>query len=274
MAAAERFCAFVDESGQREYGPSTDRYYVVAGVVALAQYLNTYEDEFAGLKRAFFGRRNVEVKSNWLRQPHECKKHYFDPYGITRDQLDTFVEAMYDWLLATKLVLIAGVIDKEQMVEDYADPHHPSALGYQVFLQRYQRFLASKDAIGAVMLDEPSGKSAAGRSWKDLLRRQHRRLKRKGCNYTGATFDNLTDTVGFMDSADSSLVQLADIVAYNTFRQFKDHGAAWDDPSAAELPVYSHFDRILPRFHRRRDRVFSGYGVAKMPTRAKHDWVV
>ncbi|MBN1460609.1 MAG: DUF3800 domain-containing protein [Armatimonadetes bacterium] len=274
MASQQRYCAFLDESGQREYGPKTDRYYVVAGVIALSEYLGTYEDELAGLKRAFFGRRNVEIKSNWLRQPKECRKHYLDKYGITQPELETFVDAMYEWLVATRLTLIAGVIDKEQMQEDYSDPHHPSALGYQVFLQRYQKFLMATNALGAVMIDEPSGKSGPGNKWKDLLKRQHARLKKHGCSYTGTTFDNVLDSIDFLDSAHSSLVQLADLVAYNTFRQFKDHGSAWDDPDATQLSVYPYLDRMLPRFYRARDRVISGYGIAKMPTRARKKWVV
>ena len=42
----------------------------------------------------------------------------------------------------------------------------------------------------------------------------------------------------------------------------------------AHLPVYPFFDRMLPRFDQDSFGVFAGYGVAKMPCRAKHRWLV
>ena len=69
-----RFHAFLDESGQREYNLQTDKYFVVAGAIVRISQRDVYETELNGLKRAYFGTTDVEIKSNWLRQPHECKK--------------------------------------------------------------------------------------------------------------------------------------------------------------------------------------------------------
>ena len=266
--------AYLDESGQREYG-SPDRHYVIAGLIGRAERMARYEDEITGLKRAFLGTPDIEIKSVWLRQPEECEKHYLKGCGIKQARLDAFVDALYDWLAAAEVRIIAGVVDKEQIQERYgAKAHYANALAYQVFLQRYQKFLASRQSKGAVTCDEMPGKTKAGSPWQELLEKQHRKLKRYGCNLTKMRFTNVSPAVTFCDSSESSLVQLADLAAYNTFRQFKDHADQWDDPASEELDLYEYFEQMLGSFHTNRDGVFAGFGVAKMPRKAKHRWLV
>jgi len=265
--------AFLDESGQREYGTATDRYYVVAGAIVPIGLIDAYGLELAGLKRAFFGTTEVEIKSNWLRQPAEKASHYLEPYGITASRLAVFVDALYDWIRSSELLFIAGVIDKQQMRRQYVHPHNPSSLGYLVFLQRYQKFLASRHSMGAVTCDEFSGASAAGNPWRGLLVRQHRVLRRSGCPYTRLRFLNIERRIGFQNSSSAPLIQVADLAAYNVFRQFRDHGSVWDAPDAKQLPLYRYFCLMLPRFHQSPTGVFAGFGVAKMPTRTIHRWL-
>jgi len=268
-----RYHAFLDESGQREHGPSTDRYYVVAGVIVKSQEQDRIEAELAGLKRAFFGTPDVEIKSSWLRQPSDRSRRYLRLYGLTERRLRVFVDRVYDWIVASNLTFIAGVIDKPQVQSQYVNPHYPSALGYQVFMQRYQKFLAQRHVPGHVTFDRITGASRAGTPWRTLLLRQHSRLLRHGCNYTRMDFPTVERTLDFEDSAAFGLIQVADLAAYNVFRQFRAHGTVWDSPSAQRLPVYHYFDRLLPRFHQDSSGVFAGYGVAKMPTRARHPWL-
>ena len=269
-----KYHAFLDESGQREYDPKTERYYVVAGAISPLDKVEIYNIELGGLKRAFFKTPEVEIKSHWLRQPEKRAEHYLEQYGISDKKLTAFVEAVYEWIIATDIMFIAGIIDKVQIVEQYRNPHNCSALGYQVFLQRYQKFLASRHCLGGVTFDQISGSTKAGNQWQKLLERQHRRLKEHGCEYTGIQFPNIEEELSFEDSANSALLQIADLTAYNTFRQFRDHGTQWDDPKAKTLPVYDYFNRLLPRFHQSPSGVFAGFGVAKMPTRTIHKWLV
>jgi len=266
--------AFLDESGQREYDPRTDRYFVVAGAVTRVAELENLRTELDGLKRAFFGTPVVEIKSNWIRNPSERRQRYLNRFKINESRLNTFIKAVYDWILATDIVFIAGVVDKKQMKERYRYPHNPSQVGYHIFLQRYQKFLATRHAAGAVTFDEITGATAAKNQWKDLLVTHHRTLKTRGCRYTHTTFDNVEADIGFANSKTENLLQIADLAAYNTFRQFRSYGSAWDDPSADSLELYEYFALLLPRFHRHSDGVFDGYGVSKMPRKAYHRWLI
>ena len=98
------------------------------------------------------------------------------------------------------------------------------------------------------------------------------KLKRFGCPYTATKFDDI-GALNFADSTSSAFIQLADIVAYNTFRQFRDHGAVYDDPSAKKLDLYPQFEAILGSFDRDASGVFAGRGIAYWPSRAKNKWL-
>jgi hypothetical protein len=128
--------------------------------------------------------------------------------------------------------------------------------------------------LGDVVLDDMSGKTPAGNEWKTLLIRQHAKFKKFGCPYTKIKFTQVDDSITFEDSKHLSLIQVADIVSYNTMRQFRDHGAIWDDPKARRLPLYSYFGKLLPKFDKSNVGIFAGYGVAKMPRIGSNRWLV
>ncbi len=263
--------AYCDESGQRDYGPKTDPYFVVTGAIVKATDATHLEDELRGLKRTFWGAPEVELKSNWLRQPKERDKHYTSVYGITTKEIDELITAIYRWMHRVPIVLLAGIVDKPAMQAKYASPHYSGGVAYNMFLQRYQKVLTKRGATGSVVFDDPAGKSPGGHEWRALLQRQHSILKKNGCPYTKAPFPDV-GALTFADSAASPFIQLADLAAYNTFRQFRDYGSQYDDPACTGWPLYSHFEKVIRLFDTGPGNVFSGFGVAKWPLRKRAQW--
>ena len=51
----------------------------------------------------------------------------------------------------------------------------------------------------------------------------------------------------FVSSARSHLVQVADVVAYNVFRQFLEHGDSWEDEKIQQLPVSLRNDSVAAK---------------------------
>lgn len=268
---AGSYFAYCDESGQRDYGAATDPYFTVAAVITPGTDAPHLEDEIRGLKRTFWGSPDIEIKSNWIRQPHERKRRYADPHGISSKDIDDLVAALYRWLHKAPLSLIAGVVDKPLMQERYTSPHYAGGVAYTMFLQRFQKYVSKRTAEGAVVFDDPAGKSPGGHEWRALLQKQHARLIRDGCPYTKTKFAAI-GPLTFADSRASPLIQVADLVAYNTFRQFRDHGAAWENPRLMKLPTYAHFESILNMFDKGPGNEFAGFGVAKWPLRTKVAW--
>lgn len=159
---------FIDESGQREFGPSTDQYFVCFGSIVRYSDVHNLEVELSGLKRAFFKNPNVELKSNWIRQPKEASKHYYKPLGISPPRLTNLITALYRWIKSSDITFVAGVVDKVQCKGMYTKPFYPSALAYQLVLQRYRSFLSSRQVFGNVTMDKLSGASPSKLKWKDM----------------------------------------------------------------------------------------------------------
>lgn len=265
------FTAYCDESGQRNYGLKTDRFFVVAGVILPADEVCHLEDELRGLKRAFWGKPDIEILSNWIRREEQRLAHYTQPHGIGLPEINDLICALYRWLPNTSITVVAGVVDKPLMEQTYKDPHYPGTVSYTFFLQRYQLFLANRAGMGSVVFDDPAGKSPGGFEWRDLLPRLHQRLKTYGCPYTAARFPNI-GSVTLADSQSSGFIQIADLVAYNTFRQFRDHGKEWEDPRVQQLPMYDHFARIVNLFDLGPGGRLDGYGIAKWPLQQRVAW--
>lgn len=267
------YTVFCDESGQRDYGRGTDNFFVVSGVIVDDRDVDDLCNEIRGLKRALWGKPEAEIKSNWLRIPKERSKRYIDGLGLTQADIDGLMESLIKWIRRAPITFLAGVVDKRLMEEKYAKPHYAGTVAYTLLLQRFQKFLDKNDAEGAVEFDDPAGKSPGGHNWRDLLRRLHFKLRRQGCPYTGMEFEDVNG-IRFADSAESHFIQIADLLAYNVFRQFRDHGAVYDDPDARSLPLYGPFADMSHKLDCSSGGVFAGYGVAKWPADVRNKWRV
>src|SRR5690606_33762819 len=91
--------------------------------------------------------------------------------------------------------------------------------------------------------------------------------------WKGATFPSLS-TQKFVNSQISHLVQVADVCAYNVHRQFQDHGQEWESDEIKSLPMYKYFNRINGKFRKSYNGQVQGYGICKMPEKAKKKWRV
>jgi hypothetical protein len=167
---------------------------------------------------------------------------------------------------------VGAVIDKDQMRQRYKHPYNPSTTAYQFLLQRYQIHCRNGRRIGEVTIDDMTGSTPKKNQWRDLLRVRHRELKRSGCDFTDMKFDNLVDQPRFAASSGFNLLQVADLVAYNVFRQFRNHGDEWDNPGAQKVPVYKALQSLMPRFMRGPNGQVQGYGLVKWPTQHSGHW--
>lgn len=265
---------FLDDSGQKEYGPATSRYFVYAGPIVETAKEDEVSERFTNLKDRVFGDATVEIKSNWMRQPHERRRRYLKRYGITNAEFDAFVEEWYDLMVSDDLSYLAAVIDKPQMLAKYSNPWYASATAYQFLLQRYELELRSRERLGRVRVDDMSGSTPAHNDWRELLRNHHVRLKADGCRLTKLTFDHVAPQLAFGSSARFNLLQVADLVAYNVYRQFREHGDAWDHQAGEQVSIYPWLGKILPRFVLGPGNRLEGWGIVKWPNERKSRWVV
>jgi Protein of unknown function (DUF3800) len=273
---------FVDDSGTKEYSatgvydPSGNtRHFVFAGLLLTVEEERRITAELRRVKKDVFRIDTVEIKSNWLRLEHECEARYLRKFNLAKDALSTFVDRYYQVVLGGDLKLIACVVDKVHMREDYGDhAWYPPAAAYELLLQRAEAEIeeCGPGRCFSVVVDDMTGATPKGNQYRTNLRRHHAQLKQTGSYlYRGIRFPHLRD-VRFVDSKRSELIQVADLVAYNVYRQFRDHGEAWEQVGLHTLPCYDWFARILPKFRTGPDGRIQGFGVGKIPLRTRVPW--
>ncbi len=260
---------YIDESGQREYGIKTSRYFALCGLgipVETWQLLNT---NVYSLKQSYFGAPTVEIKSSWLRQPLSAGARYIEPYHLSREALRECVSRLYDLLDNPAVVLFASVIDKVQMTDKYVAPQSPSSLAYRLLFERFQQFLESQGegSHGLVIFDRIHDANFREQGYENLLAQQHLRYLQQGTEFV--EISNIVEGLLFISSAVNNFIQLADLCAYDVFRQFKEHGSEWDAPQGEQWPLYGYLKRIVHRFYRGPGGLLAGYGLKKYPDFAK-----
>ncbi|MBX3048144.1 MAG: DUF3800 domain-containing protein [Anaerolineales bacterium] len=270
---------FIDESGTKEYaddrvpyGDGRSRYFVFGGVLLENAEASRLTGQIIALKQEIFETKDVEVKSTWLRIPSHRENKYLKKYNISDERLTEFTARYYKILVASKMTLVASIVDKQQVQEDYGNPYYAPAIGYEVLLQRISQGI---EGSVSVTIDDMSGSTPKMTTYKTNLAKQHRRLRQHGSQLIkGMRFDCLLPELKFTDSAKHHLVQVADSVAYNVFRQFRDHGEEWETKGLGTLPMYEYFELIVEKFRQGPYGRIQGYGVAKFPLRNRVGWRV
>jgi hypothetical protein len=92
---------------------------------------------------------------------------------------------------------------------------------------------------------------------------------------TKVRFTSLNTDIKFVNSAHSHQVQVADLVAYNVYRQFSPYslGACLgEDANIAEAQVYPWLKKLLPKFRSDLRGKVQGYGLIAFPLEKKDSW--
>lgn len=238
--------------------------------------LGKINDAINALKIEYFGTKDVEVKSVWLRNARHRKTQYLDPYNITAERLNEFGEKFTD-LIATysaDLKLFAAVFDKRY----YGDRKRltpdgdPLLKTTQVILER----IHSQGGKSVIVFDqmENSLKREKGKHGAMLKIFQ----SNDGMEGTYVpSYTNITD-ISFDQSKDENFLQVADVCAYNVHRQFLEYGRQWVGQEASpdgprKLNTFPYFERLSNNFagHEITD-VVRGVGIVCIPDPAKKNW--
>lgn len=253
---------YLDESGEREYA-SPSRYFVVCTYGVPIEEWKAVNSEVLGLKRTYFNDIKVEIKSNWLRNPGERQRRYHDRYGIAASELAEFTAKLYDAALSHPATIIASVIDKHQMRQRYKVPQSPSSIAYRLIIERVELFLRNTACdYGVMIFDKITDAQFRRKGYENLLSRQHMGYLEKGTDFVQVS--QIAEGLLFIPSHENNILQLADIFAYNVYRQFNEYGDEWDrDRSFSHR--YPYFARIEPKLYTDADGRYYGYGLKKFP---------
>ncbi len=158
------------------------------------------------------------------------------------------------------------------MQEQYTRRQSPSSIAYRLIFERFEKFLENDPNrnFGIVIFDKIAEAGFVKKGYENLLSRQHLKYLSKGTEFV--TIERIIEGLLFIPSTENNFIQLADLCAYNTFRQFREFGEDWEKPSGEGLRTYKYFSKILDRFYADENGRLSSYGIKKFPDRGKIIW--
>lgn len=272
---------FIDDSGSKQwetpYSPDfvdnppprneqnrnfwQNNYFVLAGVHINSDLLSKLNPDINDAKERYFGTKHVEIRSSNLRNPQKQKKHYLDKYGITREQLQDFIEKHWYKILEDNkenIQLQAFVLDKRY----YLHPRKNRSCIELVAQCLFDRVELHPSRECEIVFDQMDAEiQSTQHEQGKIVRIANKEVDLS--SYRDGAYSHTS--VAFEKSDRSNLLQLADTVAYNVLRQFVDYGDSWEE-SGTPLEMYSHFAKIADNFyHSPHTKQVKGFGIIKLP---------
>lgn len=275
---------FVDDSGSKQWEtPFTNdfikrpperisenrnfwqgNYFVLAGVHINSKTMARLNPLINETKERYFGTKDVEIHSVDLRNPYSQRKKYIDQYGISAERLKEFIDKFwYPLFLKYDLQLVAIVVDKRYFNNDKRQ-EIPLEIAAKALFDQTETHPNKECRIVFDQMDSQlkSSKNEQGK----ILRIADTKIELDDGKYDKKFHHT---SVKFDKSCNSNFLQLADMVAYNTWRQFVDYGHEWDNHSTGdnhrELPMYEYFEKIAIKFYCNDRNTISGVGLIKVP---------
>ena len=273
---------FIDDSGSKQWNTPYARtfidnppartkinrefwqtnYFVLAGIHINSQSMSFINKDINQKKLELFKDKNVEIKSNYLRNPFICKIKYLKQYSVKIEDLRRFIDDFWYQLLIkyqSDIQIQAVVLDKRY----YNEQRHrrsPLDIATVTLLDRIEKHPQKRCRIIFDQM-ESSIKSTKGDQGR-ILQIANKSIdlgsKQKG-NYSHLD-------IKFERSVTSNLLQLADTVAYNIWRQFVDFGPMDIATNLEFKEYYPYFNRIQDNFYKKANGDIHGYGLVTLPT--------
>lgn len=237
---------YLDESGKGGLHDASQPFHVLAGVIINAELWNNVETELEARIDAFVPGHRPDGWEIHMADISSGKKHF---KGMAPADRFALADRILDLLIDFEMTVILSVVDKDALCAQYAYPEPPHMLCYEFVAERFQRYLASEGEVGMIIADEQRGA-------QDELQQWHTYLRRRGNNYL-RKMPRIVDTVTFVPSHRSCMLQVADVVAWWCNR--------WQKALRAGNPIPAQWAKVEPRI-RRGPKGVDGYGLKVFPS--------
>lgn len=283
-----KYFAFIDESGKKEYlhpyesyhtynpDPNNrkfweDNYLAVVSLLIPQVHIRNVAKTIIEIKKKYFNTPSVEVKSSWLRFPIQRKKRYCQPFGVSEDKVKAFGEEMLSLFsqFQDEITIVACVFDKRYYRN--RSEKDPFLCSMQVVFERIEYMMQEQNANCTLVIDQLEDSLSIHTGRNNELFEVFIGIRHSGRRFI-KEYAHIDD-IEFRKSKDDHLLQLADLAAYNVFRQFVDFGLQWEKGNDEPLPLYKGFQAILGNF-RTKDDQLRGWGLCKLPDPNKPSWSI
>lgn len=240
---------YFDESGSRDPSIGTpdkpkDHLYVLLTVGMFEGQWKHFDREIAHIKlelanylrrdgKGHFDLASCEIKSNWLRNPKEREQRSPFLHALDAADRETLVATFFKQLQTRNMIVMAAIIDKRHL-HDHMTHETLHKKAYEFLLERIEHFMAEYHPKhnALIVMDDTS------KELNQAVAMKHAFFQRTGNQHVN--FNHIVEYPFFTRSELSNGVQLADLLAYNVYRAFKE-----------ENFDYPYYQLILPNFYKR-----------------------
>ena len=262
---------YLDDSGDKkyeasgEYGEDTaSRFFVLGGILVPINLVTPILSKALNLKMKYFINETVEIKSTWIRIPTQQKSHYLDKYEISKKDFKEFVEAFTSFQLDPKVKLVGAVVDKKEMQDRFDDPWPVIDLALEGLMQRVQNYMEKENNYCSFTMDIMGSQKET-----NSIRQKHKEIVESNGKIVSFDMGNVAPRLNFTDSKGNSLIQLADLCAYNIHRQYRGQGTPF---GSEHSNIYPFLETTLSNFIVDAEGLIEGYGITKIPFDRRPAW--
>lgn len=241
---------YFDESGSRDPSIGTpekpkDHLYVLLAVGMWEGQWKHFDREVSAVKleladylrrdrKGNFDLAACEIKSNWFRNAKERKEKSPFLQALSDTDRERLVGTFFQQIADRKTVVMAAVIDKRHL-RDHTTHETLHKKAYEFLLERIEHYMAEYHPKhnALVVMDDTS------KELNQAVAMKHAFFQRSGNQ--NMRFRHIVEYPFFTRSELSNGVQLADLLAYNVYRAFRE-----------ENLDYSYYQLILPHLYRRK----------------------
>jgi len=232
---------YIDESGDTTpLSQGGKKFLTLTGCVIFENDIPKIEEELRSVKTKFFQNPDVEIKSNFLRYANPDLK---ETSPIKLNEIP--------------ITLYSVVIDKSSYWSQYPS-QNPYDVAYAFLLERFQKYLISKDAYGICIIDPREGQVEKNFIGQELDR-LHNKMRWNPSGILNKC-PNIIERLLFSTSDKTVGIQIADLYCYPIFHIFeynKTKGEYW------------RFDELtLPKLYVQ-NNVLDGFGLKFFPDTTK-----
>ena len=239
------YIVYVDESGDHGLVSIQEPYPIFVlsfCIFKKEEYRRTVVPEFLNLKFNFFGHDVVILHS------HEIRKAYGQFKVLVNAPLRLqFIEAIDSALRTAPFTLVAAIIDKKKLREEYSSPGNPYEIALRFCLERTFSFLRDQNQGS---LRTPIVVECRGAAEDNSLELAFRRIVQGDNRWGVLPFD-----IVFADKKTNSTgLQIADLVSHPTGRHY-----------LSPTQTNHAYRTIEPKFRRSPSGATDGWGLKVFP---------
>lgn len=221
----KKYRLYIDESGTHKYSNSNDikeRYLCLLGIIISAEHNQDYiSPKWEELRNIFT--QDADFPPGFHYVDVVSRQNVFSKLS-NKETKTSFNEKYLKLLKDGEYIICCVVLDKKTHIEAYGtSAMHPYHYCLNVLLERYVKFLSSKNASGDVLAE------ARGKREDDLLRSEFSRFYENGTSFLGSDVvkKRLTSNKLKLKTKEARIcgLELADMLAtpmkYLTLKKYK-----------------------------------------------------